>query len=147
MTPAFFTAASIFSASGTVLASGFSQNTTLPAFVAVAGRGDIDDVDVFAVDDLVPVGGGFFPAELIGGGLDRIRRSAAEHFHPRRVFGREEPADLTVRVAVRPSHEGIADQRDIQGCHRRAILVLAGGREIRERPTAGCAGTGLSSAN
>ena len=34
MTPAFFTAASIFSASVTVLASGFSQNTTLPAFAA-----------------------------------------------------------------------------------------------------------------
>ncbi len=34
MTPALFTAASIFSASFSVLASGFSQKTTLPALAA-----------------------------------------------------------------------------------------------------------------
>ena len=64
------------SASFTVLASGFSQKHDLAGLgrrdrdlgVAVAGRADVDDVDVRAVDDLAPVGGRFLPAELLGRG-------------------------------------------------------------------------------
>ena len=111
--------------------------------VAVARRADVDDVDVLPVDDLVPVGRGFFPAELIGRSPDGVGGAAAEDLHPRRMLGREEPADLTVRVAVRPSHECIANQRDIQRCHRRTMLVLTDGRGSAGRPTVGSAGTGV----
>jgi hypothetical protein len=52
------------SASFTVLASGFSQNTTFARFrggdrdrrVQIAWRRDVDDVDVLAGDDGFPVG-------------------------------------------------------------------------------------------
>src|SRR5690606_28854326 len=84
--------------------------------VAVARRADVDDVDVLAPDDLAPVRGGFLPAALLGRRLDVLRGAAAEDLHPGRMLRVEEPGDLTVRVAVRPSHEGIANQRNIQWC-------------------------------
>ena len=43
--------------------------------VAVAGRADVDDVDVVALDDLAPVGRGLLPSPTVGGGLGALPAS------------------------------------------------------------------------
>ena len=71
-TPALLDRVDICSASASVLASGFSQKTTFFASAAamrdrhvrIARRADVDDVDVFAGDDVLPGGGVLFPAQL-----------------------------------------------------------------------------------
>ena len=123
MTPAFFTAASICSASLTVFASGFSQNTTLPALAAAIAISAWLSPGVamstmsmsLRRDDLAPVGGGFFPAELRRRGL-HVRRASGRRSpsSAASVIRREEPGHLALRVAVRPAHEGVADQCDVQ---------------------------------
>ena len=85
MALAFSAAATMASASSTVLASGFSQSTCLPASSAAMaisawvwpGRADVDEVDVVALEQRLPRGLGGFPAEPGGGRGDLARVPAA----------------------------------------------------------------------
>ena len=70
--------------------------------VRVAGRHDVDDVDVVAGDHLAPVGGGLGPAPLLSGGGDGVRVAADDDGHlgiggKVEEAGRDAPALASVR--------------------------------------------------
>ena len=60
--------------------TGFSQKMCLPAAAAATasswcsavGSGDVDDVDVVAFEQLVPVGGAGLEAEVVDGQVDAL---------------------------------------------------------------------------
>jgi hypothetical protein len=80
----------------------------------VAGRADVDDVDVLALDDRTPVAGRLGEAELRGGSADARLRSPA--YDGQLDIGRqlEEAAHLAPRVRMRAAHELVADHRDAE---------------------------------
>jgi hypothetical protein len=51
--------------------------------VGIAGRADIDYIDVIAADDLAPVRLRGFPAEFDAGGLEAVGVTPDDHRHPR----------------------------------------------------------------
>ena len=82
--------------------------------VQVVRGADIDDVDVFALDQLAPVGLGRFVPPLGGELLDLALVAGARGLEHDLVLGREELADLLVRVRVGPAHEPVPDHADAQ---------------------------------
>ncbi len=120
-TPAFLTAASMRSASVTRVGQRLLAEDDLARArggdrdlgVRVARRADVDDVDVRrATTASQSVAVSSQPSVRAAASTLR-RRAAAQHLQPRRQPRREERRDLPVRVAVRPAHERVADQRDV----------------------------------
>jgi hypothetical protein len=66
----------------------------------------------------------FFPAERIGGLLDRVFVAAADDFHHRLGGGVEEARDLTPGVAVGASHKLITDHRNVDLFLHRSIQIV-----------------------
>src|SRR6185436_6091009 len=83
----------------------------------VSRRADVHEVDVLARDDLAPVGRDLLPAQAIRGLLHRALVAATQHFHARPQPRLEDRTDLAVGVAVRPAHERVADQSDVDLAH------------------------------
>jgi hypothetical protein len=84
--------------------------------VQIARRADVDQVDVLAVDDGLPVGRRLFPAILAPGRLDFVFRASAQDLEAGTKTGCEERRDLPVGIAVRLAHEGVPDEGDIELC-------------------------------
>lgn len=83
--------------------------------VGVVRRGDIDEVDGGIGDDIAPVGGGVFPAELSGGGTSGSGVAPADRHHPQ-VGGQIEKARrLAPSVGMRAPHEAVADEANGEG--------------------------------
>src|SRR5579885_26582 len=79
----------------------------------VAGRADVNHVNVRARDDLLPVGRVLLPAVYARGPFDLRTVAATDDFHQRLERHVEEARDLTPRVAVRLPHEAVADHGDV----------------------------------
>ena len=124
-------AAAIASASATVLASGFSHSTCLPASSAaiaisawrVARGADVDEVDVVPGDHRAPVGLGRRPADLRAAAAT----PAASRPHDAAISGCERQVEEAGRDApglgVRRAHEGVADHGDAEA--RRGVRIHA----------------------
>ena len=105
------------------IASGFSHRTILPAAIArqrnlgvrVVGRADVDRIDILALDQLAPVGLDRLVAPLLGEILGPLGRSPADRLQHRPVGQVKEIVDPLVGVGMRPAHEAIADDADIEG--------------------------------
>ena len=135
-TPAFSTAATIFSPSLVVRASGFSQSTILPAFAAAMaismcrsfGTQMSIGVDVVARDQLAPVGLDRLVAPALGEVLRLGLVAAAGRLEHRPVLGRSKKfADLAPGVGMRPAHEAVADHADVERFlrHRRSPDLIS----------------------
>ncbi len=83
----------------------------------VGGRADVDEMDIGAVDDLPPVGGGVLPPVGTCGGLDLLARAPADDLQTGRQPRRAEPGDLPPGVAVGLAHRPVADQGDVEVRH------------------------------
>jgi hypothetical protein len=66
--------------------------------VRVARGADVDQIDVVPGDHRPPVRGVFLPAELGGGGRDRVLVAAAHHSHPCRQRQVERAVDGAPRL-------------------------------------------------
>ena len=80
--------------------------------VDVVRRGDVDEVDVVALDELAPVGFDGFVAPLGGEGFDLAGIAGADGLEDRLIFEVEEVVDLAIGVGVRAAHEAVADESD-----------------------------------
>ena len=80
--------------------------------VHVAGRGDVDQVDVVALDQRPPVRLGGGPAEAAGRRLRRRLVAAADSGEPRLDRNVEHPADRVPGERVGPAHERVAHHAD-----------------------------------
>jgi hypothetical protein len=91
----------------------------------VAGRRNVDDVDVGALDQLAKIGFVRFPAEAVGGFLDVLLIATANGAQHRLDIGIEKLIDLTIGVRVRLAHKGIADEADADFflCHESLLLA------------------------
>jgi hypothetical protein len=78
----------------------------------VARRADVDDVHVVARDRGAPVGFRVLPAESARRVVEPVARAASDDAQARCDARRKERAHLTPRVAVRASHERVADHRN-----------------------------------
>ncbi len=83
--------------------------------VGVAGRADVDHVDVVAGDRGAPVGLGIGPAEPGRGRLHRNGVPPDDHLLPDTCRVREERAHVAPGVGVGLAHEGVADDGDAEG--------------------------------
>jgi hypothetical protein len=83
--------------------------------VEVAGRADVDDVDVVALYDRAPVSGRLGPAVACRGLLDGAIIATDEHLLPDLRSLRVEGADVAPGVGVGLAHEGVADDGDTEG--------------------------------
>ena len=83
--------------------------------VAVVGRADINGVDILALNQLAPIGLDRLIAPLVGKGLGAFGAAATDGLQngPVSQFG-EEVVHTLVAVGVRPAHEAVADQADVQ---------------------------------
>src|SRR5262249_9651752 len=92
--------------------------------VRVAGRTDVDQVNVIALHNPPPVGLVFFPAERAGGLPDRVFVASADDFHHRLDGSVEEARDLPPGVAVGASHKLITDHRNVDLLFHRSIQIV-----------------------
>ena len=77
----------------------------------VTGRADVDDVDVVALDDRLPVGRRLLPSVPVRSRLD-VRGVAPDQQLLAHAYGvREERADVAPGVGVRLAHERVANNR------------------------------------
>ena len=83
--------------------------------VQVAGRANVDDVDVVSGDDLFPVGLPFLPTVRLGRVLHRVSVAPADHFqHGFHVEFGKKRGHLSKPIAVRLAHKRIPDHADIE---------------------------------
>ena len=88
--------------------------------VAVVGSADIDRVDVLAGDELPPVGLDGFVTPLLGEGAGARLVAAADGLEHRAIREVEEVVHTLVAIGVRPAHEAVTHQADVQRflrCH------------------------------
>ena len=82
--------------------------------VRVVRARDVDELDVLARDERSPVGLDAFVPPIRGERLHAIRVARADCLQHRLVRHVEETRRLEKRVRVRPPHEPVADQPDVQ---------------------------------
>ena len=80
----------------------------------IAGRADVDDVNIFSFYDLLPGGRVFQPTVFVGRAFDRRFVPSANHFHYRVDREIEEATYLPPGIAVSLAHEAVTNHRDIQ---------------------------------
>jgi hypothetical protein len=80
----------------------------------VAGRRDVDDIDVFAADGVVPIGGRAFPTPPFGELAHRACVAAADHLHHRLGRQVEKAADGAPGLAVGLAHKLVADECNVE---------------------------------
>ncbi len=88
--------------------------------VRVIGRANIDRVDIFALDQLAPVGLDRLVPPLGGEGAGVLGVAAADSLEHGAVLDVEEVIDSLVRVGMRSAHEAVTDDADIERfflCH------------------------------
>ncbi len=81
--------------------------------VGVVRASDIDDVDVFAVDQFAPVGFDGFVTPVIGEGFGSFGISCTDGFQAESVREVEEDGGLPIGVGVGASHEAVTYQSDV----------------------------------
>ena len=86
-------------------------------FVHVVGAGDVDQVDIFAGDQLAPICFGGLVTPFAGKGFELGLVTAADRFQYWFVLQVEKIVDLAKRVGVRAAHEAITDESDIEFLH------------------------------
>ena len=122
-----------------VFASGFSQNTTLPAFAAAIAISawlspgvlmSTMSMSARVTTSCQSVAASSQPS-CSAAASHVLRVAPADHLHPRRERRGEEARDLPPGVAVRPAHEGVPDQCHIDVCHVEARMKT---RQENDRP-------------
>src|SRR5205807_1046695 len=91
--------------------------------VQVVRRADVDDVDIFSLEQLPPVGLDRFVAPLVGKGLRLGRVTGANGLEHRLLRQVEEMADELIRGRVRPAHEAVADHANVESLRHGSLLV------------------------
>jgi hypothetical protein len=81
--------------------------------MAVAGRADVDHVDIRPADDLAPVSGGLFPAKSRGRIVEPGAGPPAQDLEARLETRAEESGNLAPRVRMGPAHERVANHGDV----------------------------------
>jgi len=82
--------------------------------VDVVRHADVDDVDGVVVDDLAPVRDERFEAPGVGERLGLVRLQATRHLQHGVVRDVEKILHPTIGVGVRPPHEPVPDDADVQ---------------------------------
>jgi len=81
--------------------------------MCMARRTNINNVDIFATNDVLPVSCVFLPLEMIGDSFYFGFIPPADYFQHRFVRHIEEATHLSPRIAMRASHETVANHRDV----------------------------------
>ncbi len=92
--------------------------------VHIVGRDHVDQADFRRADELLPIGGGVFPAPIIGKGpgiLLRLSKNRVHDGHERRL---EEFGHLAPSVRMCSPHEALPDQGHIDRCHDVLLLLI-----------------------
>src|SRR5690606_38192195 len=90
--------------------------------VTVARSTDVDYIDIFSLDDLPPIGRIFLPSIFFCRATGILFVSATDHFHMRPNRCIKERIHLSVTVAVRLTHKGITNHRDVDSSHSSSFL-------------------------
>ncbi len=84
--------------------------------VHAGGGGDVDDIDVVPLQQVSPVGGSGFEAEVVDGEVDPLRNVVGDGNEPRGdPFLREVCGDAAIGAAVRLAHPTKTDDTDTDG--------------------------------
>src|SRR5207302_5090923 len=86
--------------------------------VGVVGARDIDEVDVFRLHYLAPIGHGVFEAPVLGEAFAALRVARAYRLQHRLIRQFEKIAGRAERVGMGASHEPIPDDAYVEFFHR-----------------------------